>query len=264
MLTSMVKGIHLQPHTLGDSIVLDGIRGVNAVLDSGDVRGCITGGMSVQCYLPVAEHRKTVDLDYSLLCGGGSTSKFRETITPLTTFLQNSGYSLDFRKKGFTYELYLQKNGGALLMQHHRRTTTNYEHQRSSLEREAENSHFHNKFGISFRALSPEDIILHKLSRILIFSGKYNLKVPFDLKVSQIKTDADQNREDVLSRLANVAPHEVAKLRLYYDCFDVKSLVSTIGVNMGYFKVAADDWHRAPFFSEDEIVQTFHKMTESS
>lgn len=259
----MGKEIHLQPHTLHDPIVFEGIRGVNAIISESKIPGCITGGIAVQSYLPPEQHRKTVDLDFVVLCGGGSTGQFRTITNPLVDYLQSRGYDVNFKKKGYTYEFSLAKSNDALLIQHHRRTPSNYSRQRESLEREAENSHTYDKDGFQFQVLSPEDLILHKLSRTLIFSSKHGVKIPYSLTTDHLRKDADRIREDVVARLANVSPNEVAKLRLYYDCLDIKSLILSTDINTQYLESSASDWSREGMVTSGEVCQSFHQLAES-
>lgn len=256
----MGKPFDLRPHTLYDPIVLEGIAGINTML-SDSLPGCITGGMAAQSYMSRSDHRKTVDIDFLTLCGGISHGGFKEICQPLSSYLEKLGYSVDFRKKGFTYEVFADNIVDALLFQHHRRTSSNYERQKNSLEREVENAHDREANGIEFKALSPEDIIIHKVSRALIFSSKHHLKIPYLSSKDSLKNQADSVRQDVLSRLLSVAPKEVAKLRLFYDCLDVKSILSSVDIDESYFRESAKDWDKNEIVSLKSILHCFDRLS---
>jgi|GEM_PF-5254759 len=254
---NMAKAIHLSPHTIKDSIVLDGIRGINAVKDSSKIPANVTGGMAVQGYVSEDSYRPTVDLDFCLMWSG-STGQFKEVMYPFVDYMQSKGYQVSFEKKGFTYEFSLN-NGNTLLVQHQRRAHNHFERQHDSLQREFDNSRTIFKEDFSYQSLSPEDLAVHKLSRTMIFVHKYGLHLPETRGVEDLRREGDILKDDILARLGNVDPEEVGKLRLIYDCVDIKLLANKVGLNMGYFADVVSDWSKAKG-NRDDFYRTLERI----
>lgn len=236
-----MKEIGLRPHVLSDEIVAEGIKGINSVRLITGVNGLITGGMGVQSYLPSDAYRKTVDLDFNLFWGGG-TNEFRDVTEPFVEYLNAQGYEVAFKKKGTTLEYVVSSEGDSLLVQHKRRSANSFKKNKHSLDREMANKRIVNKEGVFYPVLSPEDLVLRKLGRISIFSEKYMIGVPFGFTIGDLKLESEAIRKDVLQREGDVSPREVARLRLFYDCLDIKNLAHYAGLNKNYFGESMKDY----------------------
>jgi len=236
-----MKPLHLQPHCIEDPIVLDGIRGINSVKEIKKFKGYVGGGMAVQGYLPKEEYRDTIDLDFTLLWNGRWTN-FKDVMEPLVDSLKKEGYHFEYQKKGMTYEVTLSKPEGSLLLQHPRKSPGNYERNKSCLEREISNSRVLTKGGVSYSALSPEDLALHKLCRSLTFKDRYSLSFPNHCDMASLKKSADALRAELKDRWPSVEIQDVARFRLINDLLDVRCLATHAGFNKSYFEESSVDW----------------------
>jgi len=240
----MTKQINLRLHIVDDHIVREGISGINRIIEEKGVNGNIAGGIGVQSYIPKEQHRKTVDLDFSLLWGG-SSEEFRSIITPLAKYLESAGYKIEVQKKDCAYEIRVieDKKDDSLLIQHKIRNTKNFEKNRKSLDREMQNQRILSREGLIYRVTSPEDLVLQKTNRMLTFLESYEgLKLPEGDAMDKIKERAEAIRAKVLQHHANVDPTEVARMRLLFDCGDIKGLAHYAGLNKGYFAEGLKDW----------------------
>jgi len=80
------------------------------------------------------------------------------------------------------------------------------------LEREIRNQRIITEQDFSYPVLSPKDLSGHKLSRICVFSEKYEVKIPQGYSYDKLKSSADMLREEITTCLGNVLLEDVAKL----------------------------------------------------
>lgn len=243
-----MKALHLPPHKISDLIILEGIKGIKAIKEVSRVQGHIAGGMGVQSYLPSEAYRASVDLDFSLLWAGG-TADFKAITIPLVDHFKSSGYEISFKKKGLTYEYTLidPKSEDSLLIQHQRRSNNHFEKsKKQALEREVANQRVITKGDLSYAVMSPEDLAVHKISRVIKFAERFGVALPHKTDIVSLRASSDSIRADVVSRLDNATPEEIARLRLFYDCFDIKCLATYAGLNNGYFREVVKEWSDSP------------------
>ncbi|MBU3907292.1 MAG: hypothetical protein KKA64_03505 [Nanoarchaeota archaeon] len=253
----MAKEIRRKPHKLDDVIVTESIQSVNIIKQLNKMGGFIAGGMAVQSYIPPEEYRPTIDLDFNLDWLGGAAN-FKELTEPLKDYLGALGYSIKFRKKGLTYEYEIEKEGDSFLIQHPRRSKSYFEgDKKKSLRREITNERIVSKEGLKYAVLSPEDLVIHKLTRILKFSEEYDIKIPS----TRLKNSADVLRTDLLSRGDNISPQDIARLRIYYDCVDVKCLSKYAGLNQNYFSEVKKDWRG--YVQDDKFKSVLDRLEVS-
>jgi len=236
-----MKDYTLKSHKVSDKIVLDGIEAINMVKSESGLEGHISGGMAVSSYLPIEDHRETIDLDYNLFFGGG-TVDYKAITEPLVENLIQKGYSIEYNKRGSTHDYVVKGNGDSLLIQHQRRSMNNFEKHKGSFEREIENQRIISRKDLSYAVLSPEDLVVHKLNRALKFSRMYDVDFPKNMPQKDFKNVVDSLRADVLSLVDSASPRSVARLRLFYDVFDIKSLSKNVGLNKNYFEEVIEDW----------------------
>jgi hypothetical protein len=242
----MTKPVYMKQHILQDDIVLDGIRSINVLKDERKINGRISGGMAVQSYLPRELHRGTIDLDFSLLWNGCST-EYRKLCLPLIDFLEKEGYLVSFRKKGLAYEItYARENGkDSFIIQHPHKSNRHFEKTKHTLEREIANQHVSKINGLEFGTMSPEDLIVSKTNRALIFSERYGLKLPLNKSITSLAIQAQKLKEDILPRGAEACARDVALLRLVNDLYDLKCLSEHVEVDSNYLKQVLSEWgHR--------------------
>lgn len=256
----MGKHIHLIPHTLKDRIVLDCIASLNCLRTESRLPLHVTGGFGVQSYLPEEAYRKTVDLDFDMLWAG-DTEEFRDVTAPLVRFLAGAGYTADFKRSGLSLDYHLSKKKDSLLIQHQRRSRKHFERRKKAfLEREMANQRIVSKGGLSYPVIAPEDIVARKLSRIVTFARSYGLNLPFHLATERLREYADSLRTDILQKLGNVYPEEVAKMRSIYDCFDIKCLADYVGLNRRYFDEVAREWKEELGKDESAFNGTLNRL----
>ena len=236
-----MKNYSLKPHKLGDKIVLDGIEAINNLQHENKLPGFISGGMAVSSYLPIEDHRETIDLDYTLFFGG-NVKDYKLITVPLVKTLTEKNYFVEYKKKGTTHDYFIKFNGDSFLIQHPRKSPNNFLKNKKSLEREIDNRRVLSNKDISYAVLSPEDLVIHKLNRVLKFHTAYNVAFPKNMIQEDFKKQIDSLKEEVLNLKDSVTPKMVAKLRLFYDIFDIKSLGKSIGLNKLYFEEVLKDW----------------------
>ena len=252
-----MKNYGLKPHKLGDKIVLDGIEAINKLQHETKLPGFISGGMAVSSYLPIENHRETVDLDYTLFFNGG-VMDYKKITEHLVRALIEKDYSIEYRKKGTTHDYLVKHHEDSLLIQHPRKSPNNFIKNKKGLEREICNRRIMSDKNISYAVLSPEDLVLHKLNRILKFHTEYNVAFPKNISQEDFKKQIESIKEEVLNLKDSVSPRAVAKLRLFYDIFDIKSLGKSTGLNKNYFEEALKDWHGHDAISNN-FVSTLDK-----
>lgn len=237
----MGQNIMLVQHKMQDPIVKEGVRAINSAREQRNLKGFISGGMAIHSYLPEEECRGTIDLDYNFLWGG-QTPEFKELTAPMVEYLKSRGYDISFEKQGLTFEYTMQKGEDSLLLQHKRRSATNFEKNRKSLEREVANKRIITGKEISYPVISPEDLIAHKLNRIINFSKRYEIILPHDLVGRDLRGVADKAREEILQRGIDCPPNAIPRVRVLYDCYDIKSLATHAGLDGKYFEEVLGDW----------------------
>ena len=257
MVIFSMKDYRLKSHKLGDKIVLDGIEAINKLQHENKLPGFISGGMAVSSYLPVENHRETIDLDYTLFFNGGVVD-YKKITEPLVKILIEKNYSVEYKKKGTTHDYIIKRNEDSFLIQHSRRSPKNFMKNKKSLEREISNRRIMSDKDLSYAVLSPEDLVLHKLNRVLKFNSEYNVAFPKNIPQEDFKKQIESLKEEVLNLKDSVGPRMVAKLRLFYDIFDIKSLGKSIGLNKNYFEEALKDWIGQNKISND-FVNTLDK-----
>ena len=272
-----MKNYGLKSHKLGDKIVLDGIEAINLLQRENKLPGFISGGMAVSSYLPIENHRETIDLDYTLLFGGG-VGNYKQISEPLVKSLTEKGYFIEYKKKGTTHDYFIKCNEDSFLIQHPRRSYNNFMKNQAMLYGIigllagglltilfVSNTVNNNNFGMmqmmrirqDYAVLSPEDIVIHKLNRALKFHVEYNVAFPKNIPQEDFKKQIESLKEEVLNLKDSVTPKMVARLRLFYDVFDIKSLGKSIGLNKVYFEEALKDW-----FNQETGADNFRKTLD--
>jgi len=248
------------PHILGDPIVMDAVKAINLVKQSKQIDGHVGGGMAVGAYIPIEEQRPTIDLDFTLLWGG-TTEEFRSLMEPMIIDLKLIGYDLNVHKGDKTYDISVQSpsQSDSLLIQHHRRNKGNFERNRKSLEREVANQRIVAKDGTSFSVMSPEDLILHKLSRLFTFSSVYGLAIPARMKTDNMARTIRLFRKNYSSSPDGPQEKEAVLIRMYHDAHDIKHLSMHAGLNKRYFEEAAKDWENK-YMDEESAKELLEKM----
>lgn len=236
-----MKQVHLTQHRLEDFIVKDSIRAVNILKEEKKTKGRIAGGMAVQSYTPKELHRGTIDLDFTLYWRGG-ISEFKDLCKPLVNYLENQNYNVNFRKKGQVFEITFGKDKDSFMMQHPRFSRNYFKRIKNSLEREISNQRTISKEGLNYEVLSPEDLVVTKINRALVFSERYNLWTPKEVSIKSLKKISKKLRNEIVSHSLEISPEKIALLRLINDCYDVKSLSENVGLNKNYFNEVAKDW----------------------
>jgi hypothetical protein len=254
IIKNMVKSVNLKTHRMGDSIVKDSISALNFLEEERQVKGRIAGGMAVQAYTPCDSHRKTIDLDIDFPFQGSST-EFREFCLPLQKYLTNLGYGLDFKKKGYSYEFHLNKDGkkgkDSFVIQNPSRSKNHFAKIKKSLEREINNRRVISRDGIKYKVISPEDLVAIKTHRALIFLDRYNLKLPKDISINGLRENSRKLREEIVYNSPDLNPRDVASLRLLNDLYDTRSLSHQVGLNQHYFSEVAKDWEASKINKND-------------
>lgn len=238
----MGKAIHLKSHKIEDNIVFDALDSINVLKKTEELKGRIAGGMAVQMYIPKELHRLSIDLDFSLLWTGGC-EEFRKISKSIPESLENKGYNVEFKKNGRTYEFLFERGEDSFMIQHPRISKNHFEKvKRKTLEREISNQRIIPKKDTSHGILSPEDIVVSKLYRALVFSENHDLWTPKIISIKHLKESLSKQREELSSRFPEISPREVASLRLYSDCYDVRCIATHVGLNKNYFDEVANEW----------------------
>ena len=255
----MAKPVHLTVRNLEDRIVLDGILAINTLKDERKIPGRIAGGMAVQGYTPSETHRGTIDVDYSLLWNGSCTS-YKELCAPLVKFLNEKGYEIEFRKKGFAFEIVYKKDGteGAFMIQHPHRSENYFKRMKHTLEREVYHQRLVSRDGISFESLSPEDLIVKKINRILTFSHSYGISIPHNHSLPDLRQNSDAIRADIVSRSGEAAPQDVALLRMLNDIYDIQCLNESVGINSRYLSEVLSEWEEVRGLEISGMMEEMH------
>lgn len=238
----MVKSVGFNPHILEDKIVLDGISAINILKEERNLAGRIAGGMAVQSYIPKELHRGTIDVDYSLVWNGCITC-YKDLCLPMTDFLQKLGYEISFKRKGLAHEITYKDFKNQFMIQHPNRSPKHFEKIKKDLEREVANQRRVNVLGIEFDALSPEDIFVTKLNRVLVFKDKYNLQIPSEKEsIESLRKISEELGAEIVSKAPQISPQEVANLRMINDLYDMKCLTNHANLDKKYLQEALISW----------------------
>ena len=238
----------LRAHNLDDEIVFDSLVAVNEIFEN--LPGHVSHGIAVQSYLPKESFRKTIDLDIDIFCGGG-TSFYKEIFNPMKESLTSQGYEIDSKKKGSTFDHFINKNGDSYIIQFPRRSKNNFEKKRrQSLEREISNQRIISRNGITYPVISPEDLVNHKLSRVSNFVESFGARVPDYLNREDFKEEAEDMRAvvtysilDTNEKLKEKVRKEIMfQFRVLCDCYDVKALSEFVGLDKNYLDEAIESW----------------------
>lgn len=240
----MVKNFKLNPCVLEDEIVLDGIRAINFLKEQTKRASCLSGGMAVSSYLPIETHRHTIDLDFNMYWGG-TMADFRYTAAPLLDALKGQGYNVDLKRQNSTFDIIYSKGGEEFMIQHQRRSKSNFKKNQPCFRREFENRRVISKEGLQYEVISPEDIMVRKLSRMFKFSEQYNMAFPDLRPLPELKDHIEQEKQ-ALVESPEENHREVIHLRMEHDLYDIKRLGNYIGVNETYLNSAIDDWTTQP------------------
>src|SRR3989344_1465842 len=257
-----MKDLTLKQHRIRDPIVLASIHGINKVKAETGVDGHITGGMAVNSYLPPELRRSSVDLDFSLYWGG-DTEEFRTLTYPLMCELRERGYEAEgFQKRNLSYELVAGSNGDSLLIQHQRRNKKNLEKNALSIQREMANHRTVSKDGFSYDVLSPEDLVLRKMSRMIKFSGTYSIEMPRNVSIPDFTQEIERRKKELAIRSEEYDPRLVTEIRMLCDAYDIKTLADYVGLNDNYFSEASADWV-SPDISDSTLRKTLESLSVS-
>lgn len=238
----MTKPVQLRTRTLGDSVVVDSILAINEIKEASHLQGHIAGGMAVQAYLDKSYHRPTIDTDFDLVWGGTS-EEFRALLQPGVDLLRSKGYESTFQKQGLTHDWHITRDSESFLLQHAIRSRSNFEGRRNhSLVREAENAHTINGPGFTYRALAPEDIVVHKSSRIENFARRYRSQLPAIGAYHSLLSQTEQIREHIRTYQGQVDPSVVPQMRILLDCYDIISLAQNASLDKSYVEEAICDF----------------------
>jgi len=238
-----MKDFTLPEHDLDKITVKESIRGIEELREARGIGAYICGGLAVSSYLPASKRRSTIDLDFTL-CWGGTTEEFKELIKPFVSHIESKRWKVGFKRAGKTYDLTVKAPFDTLLVQHQRRSKKNFEANRASFEREVENSRYVFRGNLAYHVLSPEDIAVHKASRILIFQNRFGIELPEDYRFRHLDSISKQLRQKVIELGKNADSHDVLQLRTYYDIYDIKALAEHPGLNIAYFNRALRDWEK--------------------
>jgi hypothetical protein len=229
-----MKDYTLTPHKLEDPVVLESIESLNRLKKDKGLEGFVCGGMAVSSYLPIGHHRETVDLDFDLLWNG-SFSDFKEICSPLENYFENKGYEVNYRKKGFTYDILVRSNEDSFMVQHRRRSKKNFEKNFKTLVREWQNSRTLSKDGLSYNVLSPEDLVWHKVSRVITFSNQFGLDLPeIGCSMADMEKKIFKLKNKVIAG-GDESSESNFRLRILFDLYDIRSLANYTGLNNHYF-----------------------------
>jgi len=230
----------LDLHVITDRIVRDSIQAMESVPN----KKYVGGGIAVQSYTPEDLHRETVDLDYMLGERYGSQAGFKCRVKNFFRTMEEQGYNVRFKKRHSTYQLEITGDAGdTLLVQCPRRTAKNYERMQKIIQRELDHARDREIVSVKFKALSPEDLILRKMLRMLSFQEQYGVRPSTRTQsLSSFLQHVREEREEAFKRFDSLEPAEVAQLRVYADLFDVWALMSCAEPDESYLREGLGYW----------------------
>ncbi len=226
-------------HTLDDKIVSDSLIATTR-MDSGILR-FVGGGMAAQSYLSKGLYRTTGDLD--LTTGNQLNAEDFRTITdPLVDQLRSVGYTVEYGKKAHqTHDLVVVSPDGkeSLKIQLPRQSPKHFFEHKGRVDREMDNAcyqTYHLAEGdASLKTIRPEDLILRKLARVLIFEEEWGLSpIPKQSHIYGQLEYVNRLKEDFDP--LDAQPRDVAELRMQADLFDVNALLDKTSFDKKYFE----------------------------
>ena len=180
----MVKKGQFDLRNIDDLVVRDSLSAISALEsypNSAD-SSLIVGGIAVQSYMASRLRRGTSDIDVvvakALVTGGD----FKEFVKPLVEYFKDNNFSVEEDEKSTSWNIIptSKKNGryqreeSTLLSFSKHKTRKDFEKKQFLIEKEMDDSRIHyiEKGEGSYRALSPEYIIVPKFGRLgSILSG---------------------------------------------------------------------------------------------
>ena len=255
-----MKPICCNSYTLEDNIVIDGIRAIEEIKKENKILAHIAGGMGVQSYIPEKFHRKTIDLDFTMLWGG-CTEDFKQVTAPLKSFLENEGYSVDLKRKNLTFDYNISKENNSFIIQHKRESENHFQHiLKNSLEREMYNHRKISRGELTYDVLSPEDLVTHKLFRVNIFINRYGIKKPVFESLEKSYSILKDFRTELISHFDDASPEQIAELRILCDLFDVKCLGDYAGLNKDYFNEVTKEYSSQDFIKQNDFYKDIENL----
>ncbi len=259
----MTQRLFLDAHTIDDKIVLDAISSVNRIR-----RGkFVNGGMAVQTYVSSDLWRKTTDLDITTTWHGRAIAEFREFLAPLSESLASLGYEIvGIKKKDQTFDVRIQStvpDGQKLLIQFPRKSPSNYEKMKDRLQREMSNVHQKDIGEVRFPVLAPEDIILRKVYRIILYDQDHGVRVDkklYEADLAKLVAYIRNLREELFSKFDNVAPHELTALRAHSDTLDVLAIKQAVKIDPAYFREGRRDYQKLSDETDSRVKTTLENL----
>jgi hypothetical protein len=244
-----IKKLVIQPKTLDEKIVKDGLEAVGLLNDK--VPYYLVGGVAIQSYLPSSCRRPTSDIDFSVV-KSLNYADFKELIKPVFEYLKDHKYEVGTEKRSRAYALdILNSEGEILTLEFVRRNEQSFLNNKKKLEREFENSKrkILEERDSTYNVACPEDICAPKLARSinsLVRNPDFLKYVPKDLE--EFTLDKINGYLDRISFLRKEAmlnpadPYLAEKLRFSSDLYDIRILSELAGLNPKYWKEAEKDW----------------------
>lgn len=233
--TKVAKG-----HVIEDKLVQDTVYALLSI----PIGYVVGGGTAVQTYLPQELHRVSTDVDVTV-DRPLKTSDFREVSKPVLAALQAMGYSSSTRTSPREYfEIQIQTKDDALELQISKRTKGNFESNQRRIQRELANAVDKDVGYAKTKVLRPEDILLHKLMRVLRFEEKFGLTpIPKGNTLMERFDYVARLRTDVISHIDTLESYsDIANLRMNADLFDISALLNHQAPDKAYFCEALSDW----------------------
>jgi len=193
--------------------------------------------------------RTSSDIDTSFANYAPTFSEFKDTIYADLFDNLSNGYKISSpKKKRQVYEAYISDDDNNLVLQVSRRSKLNFEKNKSRIKREYENGVVQTLDKIKYKVLSPEDIILHKILRIIKYRDCYNINYTAAARedLSNQQKTIKHLKKELQANLTNldpeITPRKIAEVRALADIYDIQLLDSKVGIDKDYFKYAKADW----------------------
>lgn len=229
-------------HKLEDRIVSDAL--IATTMLTPEIERFVGGGMAVQAYISNKSlHRTTGDLDLTI-SKRFSYREFKEYAIPMVEKLNSFGYKTEIKDERQTYDVKMtSQKGDRLKIQFPRRSPKSFCEYAERTSREVKNAieRDYNVGGINgdekikLKTMKPEDIILRKLSRILVFEREYNISPVPRQKISYGQLEHLNGLKEAFDPL-DANPTDVANIRLQADLFDINILLDSGNFNKKYFE----------------------------
>jgi hypothetical protein len=249
-MTGIIKKLTIQPKTLDDKIVKDGLEAVSLL--NGKEPYYLVGGIAIQSYLPSSCRRPTSDIDFSIV-RPLNYADFKELIEPVSEYLKDNHYEIGTEKRSRAYALDLLNDCGDILtLEFVRRNESSFLNHKKELERHFENvkRKVLEERNSYYNVACPEDLCAPKLARSInsLIRNPYFLRyIPKDFeelsdkKISDYLDKINDLRKEAMFNPAD--PGLAEKLRFCSDLYDIRILSELTGLNLKYFKEAEKDWN---------------------